>query len=398
MDLSISKEDRAFVDDVRLFFAKDYPADLLSRTASGVALTRDDHVRSQKALNARGWLGLGWPAEHGGTGWSPVRRYLFEQELERAGAPSIIPMAVIYIGPIICAFGTAEQQRRWLPDILESRALWTQGYSEPEAGSDLASLRMSARRDGDDYVLQGSKIWTTGAHWADWIFCLVRTATGARKQDGISMICVDMTSPGIRVRPIVSIDGAHELNQVDFDAVRVPAANLIGEEGQGWHYANVLLSAERVSYAHIGRKKADIALLHSLAALCPSDTGSAMADNPAFCRRLARAEMELAALEISVLRVLTGDAPPAAVSALKIACTEQAQAITALWTELAGRTRMVRTDRSLPGWEQQAPAIAPFAVPRTASYLFERAQTIYGGSTEVQKTIVWRQLARAGGA
>lgn len=212
------------------------------------------------------------------------------------------------------------------------------------------------------------------------------------------MICVDMTSPGIRVRPIVSIDGAHELNQVDFDAVRVPAANLIGEEGQGWHYANVLLSAERVSYAHIGRKKADIALLHSLAALCPSDTGSAMADNPAFCRRLARAEMELAALEISVLRVLTGDAPPAAVSALKIACTEQAQAITALWTELAGRTRMVRTDRSLPGWEQQAPAIAPFAVPRTASYLFERAQTIYGGSTEVQKTIVWRQLARAGGA
>lgn len=385
MNLAISDADRAFVEDVRAFFATDYPKDILQRVRDGVVLTRADHVRAQQALQSRGWLGVGWPAEHGGPGWTPVRRYLFEQELELAGAPSIIPMAVIYIGPILCAFGTPDQQRRWLPDILESRAMWAQGYSEPEAGSDLASLAMTATRDGDDYILQGSKIWTSGAHWADWIFCLVRTEKTPRKQDGISMICVDMHAPGVRVHPIISMDGSHELNRVEFDDVRVPAANLIGEEGRGWHYANVLLSAERVSYAHIGRKKADLAALRAMAA---NDAG--------FLRRLARAEIALAALEISVLRVLTGNATPAAVSALKIACTEQAQQITELWLDLAGRDRAAALDRRAPGWPAQAPAIAAFAAPRTASYLFERAQTIYGGSTEVQKTIVWRHLARGG--
>lgn len=395
MDILVSSDDRQFVDEVRQFFALEYPQQLLSRMRDGVILERSDHVRSQRALHARGWLGVGWPTEFGGTGWTPVRRYLFEQELERAGAPSIIPMAILYIGPIICAFGTADQRQRWLPDILESRAMWAQGYSEPEAGSDLASLRMSAIRDGDDYILQGSKIWTSGAHWADWIFCLVRTATAERKQDGISMICVDMTSRGISVRPIISIDGSHELNQVHFDNVRVPTSNIIGEEGRGWYYANVLLSAERVSYAHIGRKKGDIAALWSLAATVRSGTDSTMADDRLFINRLASAEMALAALEISVLRVLTGNSSTAAVSALKIACTEQAQEITALWLELAGRDRMSLIDRSTPNWESKAPGVAPFAVPRTASYLFERAQTIYGGSTEVQKTIVWRALSRA---
>ena len=395
MDIEVSDEDRAFVAEVRQFFASDYPPDILSRMLGGVMLTRSDHVRSQQALNARGWLGVGWPTDYGGTGWTPLRRYLFEQELERAGAPSIIPMAVIYIGPIICAFGTPDQQRRWLPDILESRAMWAQGYSEPGAGSDLASLRMSAIRDGDDYILQGSKIWTSGAHWADWIFCLVRTATTDRKQDGISMICVDMASPGVSVRPIISIDGTHELNQVDFEQVRVPAVNLIGDEGRGWHYANVLLAAERVSYAHIGRKKADVAALWALAAIVPSGAGSTMAKDCGFTRKLTRAEMALTTLEISVLRVLMGDASAASVSALKIACTELAQEITALWLDLAGRDRMALIERGTPGWEAQAPGVAPFAVPRTASYLFERAQTIYGGSTEVQKTIVWRALSRA---
>lgn len=397
MDLALDPADKEFSDEVRRFFAADYPQDLLERMRAGISMTRADHVRSQQALQARGWLGVGWPAEHGGTGWTPIRRYLFEQELERAGAPAIIPMAVIYIGPIICAFGTAEQQARWLPDILESRALWAQGYSEPESGSDLASLRMTAVRDGDDYILDGTKVWTSGAHWADWIFCLVRTSREARKQDGISMICADMRSPGIRINPIISIDGAHELNRVTFDQVRVRAANRIGEEGRGWHYANVLLSAERVSYAHIGRKRADLAAIRALARSRPRGGGAVMADDPAFARRLARAEMRLDALEISVLRVLAGDTAPAAVSALKIACTEQAQTITELWLDLAGRDRALFADRSGPGWEAQAPAVPLFAAPRTASYLFERAQTIYGGSTEVQKTIVWRDLGRANG-
>lgn len=386
MDLSFSTADRAFAAEVRRFFANEYPRDILAAMREGRKLTRADHVRSQQALNAKGWLGMGWPAEHGGTGWTPVQRYLFEQELELAGAPSIIAMAVIYIGPIICAFGTPEQQARWLPDILESRAMWAQGYSEPESGSDLASLRMSAVRDGDDYILDGTKIWTSGAHWADWIFCLVRTEKAPRKQDGISMVCADMRTPGITVHPIVSIDGSHELNRVEFDTVRVPAKNLIGEEGKGWHYANVLLAAERVSYAHIGRKKADLAALRRAAA--EGDPG------PMFARRLALAEMRLAATEVSVLRVLTGDAAPARVSSLKIACTELAQEITELWVELAGRDRAVLLDRSRSGWQAAAPAAIAFAVPRTASYLFERAQTIYGGATEIQKTIVWRALER----
>ncbi|OWK33180.1 acyl-CoA dehydrogenase family protein [Sphingomonas dokdonensis] len=395
MDLALSPAEQAFAADIRRFFSQEYPQDVLALVRDGRKLTRDDHVRSQQALNAKGWLGVGWPAEHGGPGWTPVERYLFEQELELAGAPSIIPMAVIYIGPIICAFGTPEQQGRWLPDILESRAMWAQGYSEPESGSDLASLRMSAVRDGDDYVLNGTKIWTSGAHWADWIFCLVRTEKCERKQDGISMICADMRTPGITVHPIISIDGAHELNRVEFDNVRVPAANMIGEPGKGWHYANVLLAAERVSYAHIGRKRADLAELRRVAATMPGSVAATMADEPLFARRVALAEIRLNAVEMSVLRVLCGDAAPAAVSALKIACTELAQEITELWVELAGRDRAIVADRTRADWRDAAPEAAPFAVPRTASYLFERAQTIYGGATEIQKTIVWRALDRA---
>lgn len=398
MDLSLSPAEQAFAAEIRRFFQEEYPQDVLALLRDGRKLTRDDHVRSQQALNAKGWLGVGWPAEHGGPGWSPVQRYLFEQELELAGAPSIIPMAVIYIGPIICAFGTPEQQSRWLPDILSSRAMWAQGYSEPESGSDLASLRMSAAREGDDYVLNGTKTWTSGAHWADWIFCLVRTEKCARKQDGISMICADMRTPGITVHPIISIDGSHELNRVEFDNVRVPAANMIGEPGKGWHYANVLLAAERVSYAHIGRKRADLAELRRVAATMPGSFAETMADEPLFARRVALAEIRLNAVELSVLRVLCGDAAPAAVSALKIACTELAQDITELWVELAGRDRALMADRTRAGWRDSAPEVAAFAAPRTASYLFERAQTIYGGATEIQKTIVWRALDRANAA
>lgn len=398
MDLKLSQVEEAFAGHVRLFLANEYPQDILALVRDGRKLTREDHVRSQQALNAKGWLGIGWPVEHGGPGWTPVQRYLFEQELELAGAPSIIPMAVVYIGPIICAFGTPEQQAHWLPDILESRAMWAQGYSEPESGSDLASLRMSAVRDGDDYILNGTKIWTSGAHWADWIFCLVRTEKCDRKQDGISMICADMRTSGITVHPIISIDGSHELNRVEFEQVRVPARNMIGEPGKGWHYANVLLAAERVSYAHVGRKRADLAELRHIAATMPGSCAATMAEEPLFSRRVALAEMRLGAVEVSVLRVLCGEAAPAAISALKIACTELAQEISELWVELAGRDRMAVANRMRDGWQSAIPAVTPFAVPRTASYLAERAQTIYGGATEIQKTIVWRALERTNGA
>lgn len=393
MDLDVTAAELAFQQEARRFFAEDYPQAILGKMRRGQWLTREDHVESQRALDARGWLGVGWPKEHGGTGWTPIERYLFDEELERAGAPNLIPMAILYIGPIICAFGTPEQQQRWLPDILESRALWAQGYSEPEAGSDLASLRFSAERDGDDYILDGTKIWTSGAHWADWIFCLARTSTEARKQEGISLICADMRTPGITVHPIHSIDGSHELNRVEFDNVRVPATNRIGEEGRAWHYANVLLKNERLSYAHIARKRMDIARARTLAAETPAGGGRTMARDAAFRRRLASVEIEVDALEIAVLRALIGGAEAATVSALKILCTECAQHVTELFVELAGRNRAPMLDRHAADWAAAAPLVPEFAVPAIQSYLFERAQTIYGGATEVQKTIVWRNFA-----
>ena len=392
MDLGLSDAERGFQAEVRTFFATDYPQAILEKMRRGQTLTRDDHVRSQRALQSRGWLGVGWPKEFGGPGWSPLQRYLFDAELERAGAPNIIPMAVIYIGPIICAFGTPEQQARWLPDILESRALWAQGYSEPEAGSDLASLRFSAVREGDEYVLQGTKIWTSGAHWADWIFCLARTSTEPRKQDGISLICADLKTPGITVHPIISLDGRHELNRVEFDAVRVPVTSRIGEEGRAWHYANVLLKNERLSYAHIARKNTDLARLRGLAAEAPADGGGRMIDDPAFARRLAEVAAEVDTLEISVLRALVDGAEPAVVAALKVLCTECAQRVTGLFLGLAGRSRGPLLDRSAPDWAQAAPLVPEFVAPAAQSYLFERAQTIYGGATEVQKNIAWRTV------
>lgn len=394
MKLSFDPEDLAFRDEVRDFFANDYPAGILAGMRNGEPLTREDHVRSQRALNARGWFGVGWPTEHGGPDWTPLRRYIFESELERAGAPGIIPMAVIYIGPIICAFGSEQQKRSWLPDILESRALWAQGYSEPEAGSDLASLSMRAARDGDDYILDGEKIWTSSAHWADWIFCLVRTSVEPRRQAGLSMICVDMRSPGVKVHPIIGIDGSHELNRVTFDQVRVPAANRIGDEGRAWTYANVLLKAERLSYAHVGRKKADLARLRALAAETSWISGRHRADDPLFMGRLARLEIEAEVLEIAVLRALGGGGESVAVSALKISATELAQKITELELVLAGRDQMAFPARQGANWRDATPGVLGFAPPASAAYLFERAQTIYGGASEVQKTIIWRSLSQ----
>jgi len=393
MDLEFTDGERAFQLEVRRFFEEAYPQEVLAKTRRGQTLNRSDHVASQRALQSRGWLAVGWPSEFGGPGWTPVQRYLFDAELERAGAPNIIPMAIIYIGPIICAFGTAEQQARWLPDILESRALWAQGYSEPEAGSDLASLRFSAVREGDEYVLNGAKLWTSGAHWADWIFCLARTSTEPKKQDGISLICADLRSPDITVRPIISIDGRHELNRVEFDNVRVPVANRIGEEGRAWHYANVLLKNERLSYAHIARKKTDLVRLRRLAAAAPCAGGTMMIDDPAFQARLADVEIEVEILEVSVLRALVDGADAPTVAALKVLCTECAQQVTELFLLLAGRNRGPLLDRSSPEWAQAAPLVPEFAAPATQSFLFERAQTIYGGATEVQKHIAWRSIS-----
>ncbi|PAL22036.1 acyl-CoA dehydrogenase family protein [Sphingopyxis sp. GW247-27LB] len=391
--LKLTPEEAAFRDEVRAFFAADYPAHVIAKNAAGQQLDKQDHIDAQRALHARGWLGVGWPRDHGGTGWTPAQRYIFDQELELANAAAIIPMAVIYIGPIIAAFGSDRQKAEWLPAILESRAFWAQGYSEPEAGSDLASLRFSAVRDGDDYILNGTKIWTSGAQWADWIFCLARTSREERKQQGISLICAPLDLPGIRIHPIRLIDGSYELNRVEFDDVRVPVANRIGEEGQAWHYANVLLKTERLSYAHIGAKKRDLARLLAEAAHMPASGGGTMDRDPAFRLAAARVEAKLAAIEASVLRSLRTEISMATAAALKIACTECAQAISELAIDLAGRARLPMLGRDEPDWTAAAPAVPGFGPLAVQSYLFERAQTIYGGSTEIQKTIIWRALA-----
>lgn len=394
MELALSRAESLFQDEVRDFFASDYPRDILAKLVEGRQLTRADHVRAQQALQSRGWLGVGWPKENGGPGWTPVERYIFEREMERAGAPGIIPMAIIYIGPIICAFGTDEQKRLWLDDILSSRAMWAQGYSEPEAGSDLASLRMSARRDGDDYILDGTKLWTSGAHWADWIFCLVRTSREERRQDGLSLICVPMDAAGVTVEPIISIDGSHELNRVIFDQVRTFVAHRIGEEGKGWHYANVLLASERVSYAHIGRKRRDLATLRAKSAVLPGDFAPTVLDEPWFVARLGALEMEVDVLEVSVLRALTTPLEAAMISSLKIACTETAQKITELGLELAARHGAPRFDHDDTELTDDRLLALRFGVAETRAYLFERSQTIYGGATEIQKNVIWRQTFR----
>lgn len=390
--LDLTTEEARFRDEVRAFFATDYPAHVIAKNTAGQRLEKQDHIDAQRALNARGWLGVGWPREVGGTGWTPTERYIFDQELELANAAAIIPMAVIYIGPIIAAFGSDRQKAEWLPAILESRAFWAQGYSEPEAGSDLASLQFSAVRDGDDYILNGTKIWTSGAQWADWIFCLARTSREERKQQGISLICSPLDRPGVTIHPIDLIDGSRELNRVTFDHVRVPVTNRIGDEGQAWHYANILLKNERLSYAHIGSKKRDLGLLLDEAARTPAPGGGTMGANPAFRFAVARVEARLAAIEASILRALRTDISMATAAALKIACTECAQAITELGIDLAGRARLPMLDRSHAGWETAAPGVPAFGPLTMQSYLFERAQTIYGGSTEIQKNIIWRSL------
>ena len=371
MEIGFSAVEDEFRQEVRAFFRADYPASVVQKVRRGETITRADQELAQRAINARGWLSYAWPAPHG-PGWTAVQRTIFEEEGELAGMAPLSPTSLFYIGPILCAFGTAEQQQTWLPDILESRSFWAQGYSEPDSGSDLASLTMTATRDGDHYVLDGTKIWTSSAHYADWIFVLARTSKEPRKQDGISLICADLRTPGISVHSIPTMDGEVELNRVVFDHARVPVNGLIGEEGNGWFYANALLQNERLSYAHIGRKKADLAELRAAA-----EAGEA-AQDAAFMRRLALAEVDLAMLQMSVLRALAGDVAPQAVSTLKIRFTEAAQGI----------SELQRLYAAAFGQSRAAVSGKP-----ARTYLFERAGTIYGGTSEIQKMIIWRGLA-----
>ncbi len=387
MDLTFSDEDRAFQRGVRDWFAANTPEALRRKVQGGQMLTRDDIVHWQRRLDEQGFLVVGWPKEHGGPGWTPSQRYLYDLERAAANAPVGLSMGVIMLGPVLMAFGSDAQKARYLPRIRRCEDWWCQGYSEPGAGSDLASLATTAVADGDDYVINGSKIWTTYAHWATHMFCLVRTASTGKKQEGISFLLVEMDRPGIEVRPIVSIDGEHHLNQVFFTDLRVPRSNLVGKEGQGWEIAKYLLTHERTSIAGVADSKAALAnVLRSAEAR--GWGGGRLIEQPGMSARLARAEIDLIALEYTNLRVLSsmaaGKAPGPESSLLKLMGTAVQQTLSELALE-------VGAEQAWPWHPQGALAESPQA-HSMERYAFLRAATIYGGSDEVQKTVLAKSM------
>ncbi len=385
MDLHFSPEEQAFRLEVRDFVRQALPDAIRAKVAQGLHLSRDQHRQWQRLLHGRGWGGTGWPRDHGGTGWKAVQQYIFEEECALGGAPRLIPFGIKMVAPVIIAFGSPAQQQRFLPKISAAEEWWCQGYSEPGSGSDLASVKTRAVRDGRHYTVNGQKTWTTLAQHADWMFCLVRTDPGAKAQRGISFLLIDMKSPGITVRPIITLDGAHEVNEVWLEDVSVPLANRIGEENQGWTYAKFLLGHERSNIAGIGVAKRQLARLQRIAAT-EHKNGRPLADDPAFSLRLAQVEIDLMALEMTNLRVLSAEAarqaPGAAASILKIRGTEIQQTISELLLQAVGAYGLPLLR------EGAAPAGPAHAAALAAGYCNLRKLSIYGGSNEIQKNII----------
>mgnify|MGYP000577486144 CR=1 FL=1 len=395
MDLSYSDEQMRFRDDVRDFLAERLPARLSDKVRLGRRLTKADHEEWHAILNERGWLAGAWPERFGGQDWDAVRRHLFEEELTRAAAPRIVPFGVAMLGPVLQRFGSEEQQAHWLPRILDGSDWWCQGYSEPGAGSDLASLRTSAVRDGDHYVVDGQKTWTTLGQHANMIFCLVRTATEGKPQEGISFLLIDMSTPGIEVRPIVLIDGEPEVNEVFFSDVRVPRANLVGEENEGWTYAKYLLTHERTNIAGVSFATAGLANLKRIARLERSG-GRPLIENPHFAARIARVEIELMAMTTTNLRVVSGaaagQAPGVESSMLKIKGSVIRQEIDALTRSAVGPYAMPLVPEALEEGSNVETVGPDYAAAATPGYLNNRKLSIYGGSNEIQRSIIAKSL------
>ena len=397
MNIDLIPEELAFRDEVRGFLADDYPEDIRRKRDEGVALTRDDTVRWHKALYKRGWFAVEWPVEYGGTGWTPVQKYLFANELAEANAPLVVPFGVKMVAPIIYTFGNDAQKSRFLPDILASNVWWCQGYSEPGSGSDLASLKTKADFDGSDYIVNGTKTWTTLGQHADWIFCLVRTRSDvARRQEGISFLLIDMKTPGVTVNPIITIEGGHEVNEVHFDNVRVPTENLVGEEGKGWTYGKVLLQHERVNIAGVAVSQYRLNKLKTRAAESVR-SADPLINNQSFARKIAALEIDLRALEYTELRTLasiaTGQAPGPESSFLKIRGTEVQQAIDAMTMEAAGYYALPYVPAQYTLDFPDIDRIGEGIETRTSlQYFNNRKASIYGGSNEIQKNIIAKHV------
>jgi len=384
VDLRLKAEHQAFADEVRAFARNNLAPATREKTFSGKHYDKDDHVVWQQALGKKGWLAYTWPKKYGGPGFDVTQRFLFENVLAEEGAPRIIPFGVKMVGPVIYTFGTDEQKEQFLPGIRSSDVSWCQGYSEPGAGSDLASLRTRAVREGDHYIVNGQKTWTSFAHWGDWIFCLVRTNTEAKAQEGISFLLIDMKTPGVTVRPIIMLDGAHHVNDVFFDNVKVPVANRIGEENAGWTCAKFLLANERLGIAEVPASKRGVRSLMQFS------------DDPSLKEKIADVDLQVQALEMSELRALStmqlGGAPGPEASILKVRGSEIQQRLAELAMEAVGEYAAPYQPDMLFRDTNETPIGPDHAPPAAPRYFNMRKTTIYGGSTEVQKNIVSKAI------
>ncbi len=387
MDLAFTPEEQQFREDIRTWVGANLPTELAHKVHNALELTRDDMQRWAKILGKKGWLGHAWPKEFGGPGWNAVQKHLFEEECALAGAPRVVPFGPVMVAPVIMAFGNAEQQQRFLPGIASGEVWWSQGYSEPGSGSDLASVKTRAERQGNTFLVNGQKTWTTLGQYGEWIFCLVRTSTEGKPQTGISFLLIDMKSPGVTVRPIVLLDGEAEVNEVFFDNVVVPAENLIGEENKGWTYAKHLLSHERTNIADVNRAKRELERLKRIA------KREGVWGDSRFRDEIAKLEVDVVALEMLVLRVLaaekSGKNSLDIAGLLKIRGSELQQRYSELMMLAAGPFALPLIREAMEaGWQGDFPGAEVANAPLASTFFNMRKTTIYGGSNEVQRNIV----------
>jgi alkylation response protein AidB-like acyl-CoA dehydrogenase len=397
MDLGFTGTDRAFQDEVRSFLRQNLPETTQRQTLRSPSYVPADATREWHRILARkGWVAPHWPKEHGGTGWTPTQKHIFEEEYQAAHAPRLSPFGLTMVGPVIYTFGTEAQKQQHLPKILSGEVFWCQGYSEPGSGSDLASLKTRAVREGDHYVVNGHKIWTSHAHHADWIFCLVRTDVTAKQQEGISFLLIDIRSPGIEVRPIISMDGGHYLNEVFFTDVKVPLTNRIGEENKGWTYAKFLLGHERTGIAGVAKSKEKVRRLKEMARLQDDGMGGCLWDEPGFRDRVSLVEARLSALEITNLRILDSEAggrrAGPETSTLKLCGTEIEQGLNELMVEILAYYAVPYEPHTLRLDSNIEPVAPESGLGIVAEHLLRRAASIYGGSNEIQRNIIAKMV------
>ncbi len=395
MNLDYTPAERAFRAEIRTWLEANLPPGLAAKVLNHKRLSRDDIASWHKRLGAQGWSAPAWPVEYGGPGWNATQRHIWDEECARIGTPPVLPFGIAMVGPVLMKYGSEAQQRRYLPRILDGTDWWCQGYSEPGSGSDLASLRTRAERVGDHYVVNGQKTWTTLGQHADMMFCLVRTDSSAKKQEGISFLLIDMKTPGITVRPIITLDEDHEVNEVFFEDVEVPLENRVGDENRGWTYAKYLLGHERTGIAQVGRSRRELAFLKRVARE-QKKNGRPLIEDPMFGAKVAALEIELMALDVTVQRVVSNEAsgrgPGPEASMLKIKGTEVQQGLTELMFEAIGPLAAAFDVPFLEGEREHSSAGDDDAAPLAAYYFNYRKTSIYGGSNEIQKNIIAQMI------